>query len=311
MSDPGATYAVIDLEHAGRRQSVAAWVLETGDGPVVVDPGPASTLPRLRAGLAERGRSVADLAAVLLTHIHLDHAGGSGTLARENPRLRVYVHEAGAPHVVDPSKLLASATRLYGARMDELWGEVAPVPAERLSALKGGERLTLGGRTIEVAYTPGHAWHHVSYFEPASGTAFVGDTAGLRTPGMPWVLPVTPPPDFDLTAWLASIDRILEWDPARIALTHYGAWPNPRAHFDALREGLVSWAGFARDILDAGGSDPEQTAAFVARLEAWARGKFPDDQAGRFLAGAAPEACWNGLARYWRKTKGRQDATAQ
>ena len=307
MSAPGATYAVIDLEHARRRQSVAACVLETREGPVVVDPGPASTLQRLRAGLAEHGHSVGDLAAVLLTHIHLDHAGASGTLARENPRLRVYVHEVGAPHIVDPSKLLASATRLYGGKMQELWGEVAPVPIERTVALKGGERLALGDRTIEVASTPGHAWHHVSYFEPSRGTAFVGDTAGLRTPSMPWVLPVTPPPEFDLEAWLVSIDRILEWDPAEIVLTHYGAWSDPRGHFDALREGLVTWAGLARDTLSAGGTDAEQAAEFVARLEMWSRGKVPSRQAKRFLAGAAPEACWNGLARYWRKKDGKAE----
>src|ERR1043165_2143182 len=183
-----ARYRVIDLHHMGQAETVASCLLESEAGPLLIDPGPAATLPALRSGLAAAGYAVGDLAAVLLTHIHLDHAGASGTLARENPRLTVYVHQAGAPHVVDPSKLLASATRLYGARMDELWGEVAPVPAERVSVLEGGERLAFGGRAIDVAYTPGHAWHHVSYYVPDAGVAFVGDTAGLRTPRFPWVL---------------------------------------------------------------------------------------------------------------------------
>ena len=221
-----ARYRVIDLHHMGQAETVASCLLESEAGPLLIDPGPAATLPDLRSGLAAAGYAVGDLAAVLLTHIHLDHAGASGTLARENPRLTVYVHQAGAPHVVDPSKLLASATRLYGARMDELWGEVAPVPAERVSVLEGGERLAFGGRPIDVAYTPGHAWHHVSYYVPDAGVAFVGDTAGLRTPRFPWVLPVTPPPDFDLEAWLVSITRILQWDPAEIVARSGPAVPD-------------------------------------------------------------------------------------
>jgi glyoxylase-like metal-dependent hydrolase (beta-lactamase superfamily II) len=294
-------FRLIDLEHGGRPESVAACLLETRDGPALVDPGPTSTLPKLEAGLEKHGYAIADLSALLLTHIHLDHAGASGTLARMNPRLRVYVHEAGAPHVTDPSKLLASATRLYGARMEELWGEVAPVPADRVSVLEGGERLSIGERTIEVAYTPGHAWHHVTYFEPATGTAFVGDTGGLRTPGMPWVLPVTPPPDFDLEAWYGSIDRILAWKPSRIVLTHFGPAEDPASHLEELRRGLGEWAGYARETLALDASDPDRVRAFVARLESWTDGRIPAERARRFLASAAPEACWSGLARYWRK----------
>jgi len=306
MTVSSEPFRLIDLHHCGRPESVAACLLETRDGAAVVDPGPASTLPRLEAGLGEHGYAIGDLSAVLLTHIHLDHAGASGTLARLNPRLRVYVHEAGAPHVTDPSKLLASATRLYGERMEELWGEVAPVPPARVSVLIGGERVEIGGRTLEVAYTPGHAWHHVTYFEPESGTAFVGDTAGLRTPGMPWVLPVTPPPDFDLEAWYGSLDRILAWKPSRIVLTHFGPAGDPEAHLEELRRGLGEWAGYARETLALEGSDPDRVRAFVARLEAWADGRIPAERARRFLDSAAPEACWSGLARYWRK----KEATA-
>jgi glyoxylase-like metal-dependent hydrolase (beta-lactamase superfamily II) len=299
-SAPGGV-SVIDLEHMGRPESVAACLLETPNGPAVVDPGPSSTLPRLRAALARHGYTVTDLSALLLTHIHLDHAGASGTLARENPKLRVYVHSAGAPHVADPSKLLSSATRLYGSRMEELWGEVAPVAPNALVVLEGGEAIDPGGRRFEVAYTPGHAWHHVSYFEPELRAAFVGDTAGIFGPRLPLVLPVTPPPDFDLEAWLTSIDRILAWEPRTIFLTHYGPSESPQRHFEALRAGLIAWATYAKETLDLPGSDENRIRVFVDKLHEWMQGKSPSDQAGKFLSGAGPEACWQGLARYWRK----------
>jgi glyoxylase-like metal-dependent hydrolase (beta-lactamase superfamily II) len=293
-------YSLIDLEHMGRPESVAACVLETGDGPILVDPGPSATLPKLRAGLAALGHELSDLSALLLTHIHLDHAGATGTLTREIPRLRVYVHVTGAPHLVDPTKLLGSATRLYGDRMEALWGEVAPVPPERVSALRGGEQLAFGGSAISVAYTPGHAWHHVSYFELESGVAFVGDTAGIQGPRLPVVLPVTPPPDFNLEAWLASIELIRDWTPRQIVLTHYGPASDPEAHLAALQEGLLKWAGYAKESLTLAGSDPERVRWFVRRLEQWIAGKVAPEQARRFLEGAGPEACWQGLSRYWR-----------
>jgi len=294
-------FRLVDLEHMGKPESVAACILETRDGPVIVDPGPSSTLGKLEAGLAGLGYGLADVSALLITHIHLDHAGASGTLARANPRLQVFVHEAGAPHVVDPSKLLSSATRLYGERMAVLWGEVVPVSARQVRVLVGGERLALGGRDIEVAYTPGHAWHHVSYFEAASRVAFVGDTAGIFGPRLPVVLPVTPPPDFDLEAWLASIHLIRQWDPERIVLTHYGPVGEPAYHLETLRSGILAWAEYARDSLSVTGSDADRTRWFVHHLEGWMEGRVASESAARFLAGAGPEACWQGLARYWRR----------
>ncbi len=303
MADAGATYRIIDLRHMGRTEAVAACVVETRDGPLLVDPGPASTLPALRAGLAELGYEVGDLSALLLTHIHLDHAGSTGTLARENPRLAVYVHELGAPHIADPSKLLKSATRLYGERMDELWGEVAATPEARIKALRGGERLGLGGREFQVAYTPGHAAHHVSYFEPASGVAFVGDTGGLMSPRLPCVLPVTPPPEFDLEAWLASIHQIRMWRPREIVLTHYGPSAEPERHLEDLRSALLIWAEYARDSLSLTGTDQERTGWFIRQLEGWIEGRVAAERARRFLDGAGPEACWQGLVRYWKNRR--------
>ena len=159
-----------------------------------------------------------DVTALLITHIHLDHSGSAGTLVRENPNLRVLVHANGAAHLVDPGRLLASATRLYGDEMDRLWGEVAPVPAQALVVLKGGERIEEGGRSLEVAYTPGHASHHVSYFAPDAGIAFVGDTAGVKVAPEGDVLPPTPPPDVDLEAWDDSLARIERWRPESLFL---------------------------------------------------------------------------------------------
>lgn len=293
-------YEIIDLCHLGRPASIAAYLLRTGSGPFVVDPGPSSTLPRLEAALLRAGSSIESLAGLLLTHIHLDHAGASGTLARKNPALRVYVHARGAPHLIAPAKLLKSAQRLYGDRMDELWGEIAPVPEAQIVALEGGESLALGGLSLEVAYTPGHAVHHVCYFEPETRAAFVGDTAGLSSPHLPVVLPVTPPPDFDLPAWLGSIARILSWTPRELLLTHFGRSEDPESHLNALREGLLAWTGYVRETLALDGSDEVRIRAFVEKLRTWIAGKVPADRAEQYLASAGPEACWQGMARFER-----------
>jgi len=200
---------LIDVEHLGRPRVIGCWEV----GEVLVDPGPESTLQTLLAKLGERTPS-----ALLLTHIHLDHAGASGALVERFPGLEVYVHERGAPHLIDPSRLIDSATRLYGGDMDRLWGEIVPVPEANLRVLAGGERIF--GGAFEVAYTPGHASHHVSYLH--AGCAFVGDTGGVRiTPGSV-AIPPTPPPDIDLEAWQESIERIRAWAPERLAFTHCG-----------------------------------------------------------------------------------------
>src|SRR5439155_3214110 len=177
-------------------------------GVALVDPGPSSTLPALKRGLDAAGIGLSDVRALVLTHIHLDHGGATGTLVREYPALRVYVHERGAPHLVNPEKLLASAARLYGDDMDRLWGEVLPVPEASVIALNGEERIRAGGRELDVAYTPGHASHHVSFFNADAGIAFVGDTAGVRLNPGGYVMPATPPPDVDLEYWRASLARI-------------------------------------------------------------------------------------------------------
>ncbi|HUE28909.1 MAG TPA: MBL fold metallo-hydrolase, partial [Solirubrobacteraceae bacterium] len=194
---------LIDVLHLGRERVIGCW--QVGD--VLIDPGPGSCVPTLLESLGEQRPR-----ALLLTHIHLDHAGASGALVELWPELEVYVHERGAPHVIDPSRLLESARRLYGADMERLWGETVPVPERNVRVLRGGERVIDGA--FEVAYTPGHASHHVSYLR--DGTAFVGDVGGVRiTPGS-LTVPPTPPPDIDVEAWHESIDRIRAWSPERV-----------------------------------------------------------------------------------------------
>jgi glyoxylase-like metal-dependent hydrolase (beta-lactamase superfamily II) len=232
----GAGLDYIDLKFLGSAEIIATVLLQGPDGVALIDPGPSSTLPTLRASLAARGFSPRDVRAILLTHIHLDHAGATGTLAADCPNAVVYVHERGAPHLIDPSKLLSSAERLYGGDMERLWGEVRAVPEERVRVLSSGDsrRLSIVGHELDWAYTPGHASHHVSYFAPAVRIAFVGDTAGICRPSGRVVLPPTPPPDIDLEVWRVSTNRILAWHPDQLFLTHFGPQPAPRVHFNDL-----------------------------------------------------------------------------
>ena len=248
----------LDLNWVGRPKSIAAALLESENHRALVDPGPESTLATLREQLGSHGLAISDLDAILLTHIHLDHAGATGKLARENPKLKVYVHANGARHMADPSKLLASAGRLWGDQLPILFGETLPVPTENLQVLEGGEALKLGSRKLDVAYTPGHASHHVTYFDSDEGVAFIGDTGGIRIDNGPYILPATPPPDVDLTLWDQSFNIILERKPARLFLTHFAWSDDPVAHLAEFRERLHRWLVTAEKSLSA-------AARFVAR----------------------------------------------
>jgi len=275
---------VIDLLHLGRERVIGCW--QVGD--VLVDPGPSSCLPTLLEALGdERPR------ALLLTHIHLDHAGASGSLARRWPDLEVYVHELGAPHMADPARLIDSATRLYGDDMERLWGEFVAVPEERLRILQGGERLRLGELEFEVAYTPGHASHHVSYL--SDGTAFVGDVGGVQiSPGAPSI-PPTPPPDIDVEAWHASIGLVAAWKPERLAMTHFGVAEDVDAHLAEVSERLDRWASLARS----GDRD-----AFIAAIEAELRASASTTDALAYAQAAPYDQLFAGLDRYWRQRAG-------
>lgn len=268
---------LIDTWHLGLDRVIGVW---ERDG-ILVDPGPASTIDRILAELSG-GRP----RALLLTHIHLDHAGATGTLVERFPDLPVYVHEAGAPHLADPARLLRSAARLYGERMDELWGPVLAVPERNLIALSGGEVA----EGLEVLATPGHASHHVVYLDPAEGDAYVGDVGGVRIPPGDTVWLPTPPPDIDLELWRASIELVAEREPERLLLTHYGSVDEPRSHLAATLAELERLAASSRD---------GERETFLAELEGRI-GSEPAELAERTRSAMPPEQVWMGLERYWR-----------
>ena len=290
----------IDLNFRGSDRVIATAVLMGPDGVTLVDPGPSSCLPVLEAGLRQRGLTLRDVRTLLLTHIHLDHAGSVGTIVERVPAIQVHVHERGALHMVDPAKLLASATRLYGDRMDMLWGAFLPVPAANVHALQGGERIATAGTTLTVAYTPGHAKHHVSFLDEASGMAYVGDTGGIRVSG-DYLLAPTPPPDIDLAAWRESLAVIEEWNPVSLFLTHFGVVTGAKAHIARFRETLATQAEAVRQSLTAGNTDEERTRVFVEHLRREVRKAMPEHEAQATELAAPFDQLWQGLARYWSK----------
>jgi glyoxylase-like metal-dependent hydrolase (beta-lactamase superfamily II) len=279
---------LIDVKHLGRPQVIACWEI---DG-LLIDPGPESCLPTVLEALGDEQPR-----ALLLTHIHLDHGAATGALVRRWPDLQVYVHERGAPHLVDPTKLLASAERLYGDKLNELWGEILPVPEQNVHPLSGGE--TLHG--MQVAYTPGHASHHVSFFHEDSGTAFTGDATGQRIVGTDVIVPGAPPPDVDVEGWHRSIDQIESWAPERLALTHFGVFEDPEAHLVALRERLDYEAPLARDL------DEEE---FERRFREDLRTRTSEEVALALEQANPPDYHWRGLRRYWDKKAERAAAQA-
>jgi glyoxylase-like metal-dependent hydrolase (beta-lactamase superfamily II) len=269
---------LIDLLHLGRERIIGAWRV----GDVIIDPGPASCLEQLLPAIERHPPR-----ALALTHIHLDHAGASGSLVRRFPDLEVWVHQRGAPHLIDPGRLLDSARRLYGADMDRLWGEVLPVPEAQIRVLQGGE--TLG--SFQVAYTPGHASHHVSYLHEPTRRAFTGDVTGVRI-GEGSVLAPTPPPDIDLRAWRASLEAIEAWSPRSLALTHFGAYEDVADHLARLREELDRVEAMARGL-------DEDT--FVSMIRAGvAEFTSSEETAAAYEQAMPPEQSFQGLARYLR-----------
>lgn len=293
--------AFVDLMFRSTPRIVATAVIQGPRGVALLDPGPTSTLPTLEAELDKSGITLRDVTDIVLTHIHLDHAGATGTLVRRNPALRVFVHERGAPHMVDPAKLLASAGRLYGDQMETLWGEVAPVPASALTSLAGGERIEAGGRRFEVAYTPGHASHHVSYFNDETGLAFVGDTAGIKRTASGMVLAPTPPPDIDLEIWEVSLGKIEAWRPDTLFVTHFGPASPYAPHLHALREHLYFTADLVRESLQGEGTDADREAWFTERVRLELRRRMNEADAHAYEVAGRFDLNWRGLARYLRK----------
>jgi glyoxylase-like metal-dependent hydrolase (beta-lactamase superfamily II) len=276
----------IDLRFGGFDRAIGVYLLDSPSGPLLFDCGPSSTLPRLEEGLREAGVELGDIRHLLLSHIHLDHAGAVGAIVREHPGLTVWVSEIGAPHLVDPSRLERSARRLYGEAFDELWGELAPVPEKNIRIATGD---VLGW---EVFPAPGHASHHVAYFR--DGTLLAGDTCGIRIQPSRRILPVAPPPDIDIEAWHATIAEIERRSPDRLALIHFGVETDVTDHLTRLGEELDRWAAWVRDgmTLD----------EFVAsgRAEAGDEADLSDRVAPYWQS-------WYGLRRYWVKRGVLQD----
>ena len=274
---------LIDVMHLGRPRVIGCWQV----GQVLVDPGPESCSQTLLEGLHDQPPR-----ALLLTHIHLDHAGASGSLVERWPELEVYVHERGARHLLDPSRLLESARRLYGDEMDRLWGEVLPIPERNLRVLQGGERLFDGA--FEVAYTPGHASHHVCYLH--EGTAFVGDVGGVRITASSLTVPPTPPPDIDVEAWHESIERVAAWSPQRLAMTHFGSTEDVASQLAEVATRLDERAERARE---------QDLETFVAGVHAELEEGAEPEAVAAYIQAAPPEQMYMGLERYWQKRADR------
>ena len=275
--------APIDLRFGGRERVIGVYLLETGDGPALFDCGPSTCVERLREGLRGRGLALTDLRHLLLSHIHLDHAGAAGVLVREHPGLRVHVSEVGAPHLVDPTRLERSARRLYGAEFDALWGELAPVPERNVDVVR---RDVLG---LECFPSPGHARHHVCYVD-RDGTLYAGDAAGVRIQPARYVMPPTPPPELDLEAWEASLDEIERRAPERLALIHFGVVSEPAPHLAELRRRLREWSA----IVERGAGEEEFVATVRAEM---------DEERPAYEAAIPIRQSYAGLKRYWDKRR--------
>lgn len=295
---------LLDALFQGEPGVVASYLLAGPRGLTLIDVGPASTVGQLLAGVRAAGFAPEEIAHLVVTHVHLDHAGAAGRLARLLPDARVYVHRIGAPHLLDPSRLVASAARIYGERMRTLWGEILPVPEERLVVVEDEDELAVGGRTLRALYTPGHAIHHIALFDAARGDLFAGDLAGVRLRGVAYVRPPTPPPDLMLEDWCASLDRVAALDPRALFLAHFGRVAEVAPHFAELRARLGAWG----EAVLAGMRAGEDDAALADRLEGISRadlmGAAPgheDEAAERYELAANYLMSAQGYVRYFRK----------
>jgi glyoxylase-like metal-dependent hydrolase (beta-lactamase superfamily II) len=291
----------LDLNWLNRPHAIASALLRSENSVALIDPGPSSCLDTLRQQLRAHGLRISDLEAILLTHIHLDHAGSTGTLVRENPRLKVYVHENGAPHMSDPTKLLNSAARLYGNSMQHLYGEFLPVPSQNLHILRGSEIVRVAGRQFQVLHTPGHASHHVTYFDKEEGTAFVGDNTGISVNGHSFILPATPPPDISLELWDKTLDAINDLRPQRLFLTHFAFSDHPAEHIAHYRKRLHHWSEYVARILASGLDDETSIQKFSEEVHKEADRYLKPGEFNEYSVTAGLDLSFLGLARYHRK----------
>jgi glyoxylase-like metal-dependent hydrolase (beta-lactamase superfamily II) len=296
---------LIDHHFQGVPGVIGSYLLAGGDDLTLVEAGPASTTEALLRGIRAAGFDPERITRILLTHIHLDHAGASGTLVRRLPRATVYVHPIGAPHLIDPERLLSSASRIYGDQMESLWGEILPVPEERVVELKDEDEVRAGGRTLRALDTPGHAHHHLAYHDAEGGSVFTGDVAAVRLGGRPYVRPPTPPPELDLELWRRSVLRIRGLRPRRLLLTHFGAYDDPDWHLDDLLSRLFFWGGWVGARLEEGTERERVTEelqrigdAEMAEIVSESGWEEPYELATNYRMTV------DGFARYFRKKRG-------
>jgi len=293
---------LISLPFQGEEEIVGSYVIAGKDELAVIDPGPASTADALLSGLREAGFDPDKVTHLLLTHIHLDHAGGVGKLLPYMPKAKVYVHGKGAPHIIDPTKFLASATRIYGERMHALWGDVLPVPEERVDVLQDGDILNVANRRLEVHYAPGHAIHHIVFYDVHTGELFAGDAAGVRLQGIDYVRPPTPPPDLDLEVWSQTIDKLKQLRPDVLYLAHFGPANMPIKHLERLREKLFSWGDFVLGAMRDGKSEGDITEMLAKNASNdLIRVAGNDHSVRRYDLTAGYQMSVQGYMRYWKR----------
>ncbi len=299
----GADFYQLDLLHLGVPRVITGYLYRHPTEPVLIEPGPATTLETLLADLQALDIRPNTLRHVLLTHIHLDHAGASGHLAEVFPKAYFYVHPIGLPHLADPTRLINSARRLYGEDLERLFGLPRPVPSERLIPLEDSGRLQVGGRNLAVYYSPGHASHHVVFLDLEDRVLFAGDAAGTRMPGVDSVRPPTPPPDIDIEAWHETINRIRGLRPVVLAIAHAWLHADVAFHLTDLEARLDRWAGLVLSALEAGQSEDKITAALQAEGDAAARAAGGAGELGRWQQAMPYDLSALGLIRYWRKRR--------
>lgn len=287
----------------GQHEIVGSYLIAGVNELAIIDPGPGSMIESLLASIREVGFEPEDVTHILATHVHLDHAGATGSLVKQMPQAHVYVHSLGAPHLLDTTKVVASATRIYGDRMKLLWGDIEPTPADRLRVIEDGDKLNMAGRHLQVHYTPGHAIHHVIFFDAHSGELFAGDTAGVRLPGVDYVRPPTPPPDLDLEAWSKSIDLLKRLHPDVLYIGHFGAIKTIESQLERLREKLHAWGDFVLAAMRNGKEEAEIIAMLIehANPELLQAAQGDPGVLPRYEIATNYPMTVQGYMRYWRK----------
>ncbi|HVB72693.1 MAG TPA: MBL fold metallo-hydrolase [Ktedonobacteraceae bacterium] len=286
----------------GEREIIGSYLLAGANELAIVDPGPGSVIDSLLDAIREAGFEPQDVTHILATHVHLDHAGAAGSLVKQMPKAQVYVHGLGAPHLLDTTKVVASASRIFGERMKLLWGEIESTPQERLHVIENGDVLNVAGRRLEVHYAPGHAIHHVIFFDVHSGELFAGDVAGVRLPGVDYVRPPTPPPDLDLEAWSESINLLRRLRPDVLYIGHFGAIKTIGSQLERLREKLYTWGDFVLAAM----RDDKQEAEIIEMLIEHAKPELLQASNDprvleRYEIATNYPMTVQGYMRYWRK----------